>query len=180
MMKTGCINEQIVLIKRDRGGNMLLKKIEIRNVRKIKQAEIEFHGKGLQVIQGLNKSGKSTIGQAIALTLGGVKDVVPGMIKLGENKAEVIAYTDDGLKIRTTIDKQVRQEISTLNEKLGHYEKVSGGVRSFLDSIRSGLEAPFAIKDWTDEDVIELIKERCGVSDDIEKLDKEIKSLEEE
>ena len=47
------------------GDNMLLKKIEIKNVRKIKQAEIEFHGKGLQVIQGLNKSGKSTIGYSI-------------------------------------------------------------------------------------------------------------------
>lgn len=180
MMKTGCINEQIVLIKRDRGGNMLLKKIEIRNVRKIKQAEIEFHGKGLQVIQGLNKSGKSTVGQAIALTLGGVKDAVPGMIKLGESKAEVVAYTNDGLKIRTTIDGQVKQEVSSLNEKSGYYEKVSGGVRTFLDSIRSGLEAPFSMKDWTDEDVIELIKERSGVSEKIEKIDKEIKMLEEE
>jgi len=160
---------------------MLLKKIEIRNLRKIKQAEIEFHGKSVQVIQGLNKSGKSTIGQAIALTLGGVKDVSPGMIKLGENEAEVIAYTDDGLKIRTVINEdKVNQDVSRLNESTGRYAKVSGGVRAFIDSIRGKLEAPFAMKDWTDEAIIELIKERSGVGDVIEELDKEIKALEEE
>lgn len=160
---------------------MLLKRIEIRNLRKIKQAEIEFHGETVQVIQGLNKSGKSTIGQAIALTLGGVKEVSPGMIKLGENEAEVIAYTDDGLKIRTVINEdKVNQDVSRLNESSGRYAKVSGGVRAFIDSIRSNLEAPFAIKDWTDEAIIELIKERSGVGDVIENLDEEIKALEEE
>lgn len=165
----------------ERGRYMLLKRIEIRNLRKIKQAEIEFHGKSVKVIQGLNKSGKSTIGQAIALTLGGVKEVSPGMIKLGESEAEVIAYTDDGLKIRTVINEdKVNQDVSRLNESTGRYEKVSGGVRAFIDSIRSNLEAPFAIKDWTDEAIIELIKERSGVGNIIEELDKEIKSLEEE
>ena len=160
---------------------MLLKRIEIRNLRKIKQAEIEFHGKTVQVIQGLNKSGKSTIGQAIALTLGGVKEVSPGIIKLGENEAEVIAYTDDGLKIRTIINEdKVNQDVSILNESSGRYAKVSGGVRAFIDSIRSNLEAPFAIKDWTDEAIIELIKERSGFGDVIENLDEEIKALEEE
>lgn len=160
---------------------MLLKRIEIRNLRKIKQAEIEFHGKSVQVIQGLNKSGKSTIGQAIALTLGGVKEVSPGMIKLGENEAEVIAYTDDGLKIRTIINEnKVNQDVSRLNESSGRYARVSGGVRAFIDSIRSNLETPFAIKDWTDEAIIELIKERSGMGDVIENLDEEIKVLEEE
>ena len=163
---------------------MLLKKIEIRNVRKIKQAEIEFHGKGLQIIQGLNKSGKSTIGQAIALTLGGIKEATPGMIKLGETEAEVIAYTDDGLKIKTSINEnrkqKINQDITLLNENTGRYTKMSSGVRSFLDSIRSNLESPFSIKDWTDEDVIEIIKERSGVNDAIEVLDEEIKALEEE
>ena len=162
---------------------MLLKRIEIRNVRKIKQAEIEFYGKGLQVIQGLNKSGKSTIGQAIALTLGGIKEVTPGIIKLGESKAEVVAYTDDGLKIKTSIQdngsQKVSQDVSCFNEETNKYIKVSGGVRAFLDSITSNLESPFSIKDWTDEDVIELIKERCGVKEIIEKIDSEIKEIEE-
>jgi len=182
-----CSHSPFLQNRKDKGRNkerekyMLLKRIEIRNLRKIKQAEIEFHGKTVQVIQGLNKSGKSTIGQAIALTLGGVKEVSPGIIKLGENEAEVIAYTDDGLKIRTIINEdKVNQDVSILNESSGRYAKVSGGVRAFIDSIRSNLEAPFAIKDWTDEAIIELIKERSGFGDVIENLDEEIKALEEE
>jgi len=133
---------------------MLLKKIEIRNVRKIKQPEVEFHGAGLQVIQGLNKSGKSTIGQAIALSLGGVKEAVPGMIQLGESEAEVIAYTDDGLKIKTSIkgegSQKINQDVALFNAHTGKYTKVSSGVRTFLDSIRSNLEAPFAIISYVD------------------------------
>ncbi|QEJ95781.1 AAA family ATPase [Treponema phagedenis] len=158
---------------------MLLKNIEIRNVRKIKQAEIEFHGAGVQVIQGLNKSGKTTIAQSIALTLGGSKDFVPGMISAGEEQAEIIAYTDDELKIRTLIGEKVTQDVSQLDELTGRYAKVSGGVRAFLDSIRSGLEMPFAIKDWTDESIIELLKERTGTSEKIALIDEELKRLEE-
>jgi DNA repair ATPase RecN len=82
---------------------MLLKRIEIRNVRKIKQADIDFHGPGLQVIQGKNKSGKSTLAQSIALTLEGTKALNPGIITHGEEQAEIIAFTDDGLQIKTVI-----------------------------------------------------------------------------
>jgi len=159
---------------------MLLKKIEIRNVRKIKQAEIEFHGAGVQVIQGLNKSGKTTIAQSIALTLGGAKDFVPGMISAGEEQAEIIAYTDQELKIRTVIGSKVTQEVARLDEATGHYAKVSGGVRTFLDSIRSGLEMPFSMKDWTDEAIVELLKERTGTTEKIAIIDEELKRLEEE
>ena len=140
---------------------MLLQRLEIRNMRKIKQAEIEFHGAGVQVIQGLNKSGKTTIAQSIALTFGGTKELVPGTITHGEESAEIIAYTNTGLKIRTVVKDGAKQEVSRLNDA-GRYTKVSGGVRAFLDSLRSGLEAPYTMKDWTDAAVIELLKERIG------------------
>ncbi|MDR1046625.1 MAG: AAA family ATPase, partial [Treponema sp.] len=82
---------------------MLLKRLEIRNMRKIKQADVEFHGPGPQVIQGANEAGKSTLAQSIALTLEGPKAFNPGMITHGEEQAEIIAYTDDGLQIKTII-----------------------------------------------------------------------------
>ncbi|MGP1594863.1 MAG: AAA family ATPase [Treponema sp.] len=81
-------------------------------MRKIKQADIEFHGSGVQVIQGMNKSGKTTVAQSIALTLNGAKSCVPGMITSGEEKAEIIAYTDNGLKIRTVVTDTVKQDVS--------------------------------------------------------------------
>ena len=158
---------------------MLLKKIELYNMRKIKQADIEFHGAGVQVIQGVNKSGKTTIAQSIALTLGGAKSFVPGMITSGAEQAEVIAYTDDGLKIRTVVTDTVKQEVSQLGTT-GRYAKVTGGTRTFLESLCSGLEMPFAIKDWTDEAIIDLLKDRVGITEKIAAIDTATKALEEE
>lgn len=158
---------------------MLLKKIELYNMRKIKQADIEFHGSGVQVIQGMNKSGKTTVAQSIALTLNGAKSCVPGMITSGEEKAEIIAYTDDGLKIRTVVTDTVKQDVSRLGTS-GRYAKVSGGTRAFLESLCSGLEMPFAIKDWTDEAIIDLLKNRVGITQKIADIDAADKALEEE
>jgi DNA repair exonuclease SbcCD ATPase subunit len=161
---------------------MFLKRLEIRNVRKIKQADIEFHGPGLQVIQGMNKSGKTTIAQSIALTLEGPKSFVPGMIAHGEEQAEVVAYTDDGLQIRTIIkDTQkdgVKQTVSHFDESMGRYVNLSGGVRSFLDSIRSGLEMPWSLRNLTDAKIIEILKDRAGVSEEIAGIDAQIKDKE--
>jgi hypothetical protein len=157
---------------------MLLKRIEIRNVRKIKQADIDFHGPGLQIIQGANKAGKSTFAQSIALTLEGSKAFTPGMITHGEEQAEIIAFTDDGLQIKTSIKSSVKQTVSRFNEDLGRYMSVSGGVREFLNSIRSGLEMPWALRRMTDAQIVEILKNRAGVSDKIEKIDNEIKAKE--
>jgi len=156
----------------------LLKRIEIRNLRKIKQADIDFHGPGLQIIQGANKAGKSTIAQSIALTFEGPKSYTPGMITDGESHAEIIAYTDDGLQIKTSIKDTVKQSISQYNEDLQRYAAVSGGVREFLNSLRSGLEMPWALRSKTDAQIIETLKDRAGVSAKIAQIDNEIKNKE--
>jgi chromosome segregation ATPase len=150
---------------------MLLKRLEIRNVRKIKQAEIDFHGPGLQIIQGLNESGKTTIAQCIAMSMDGPKSFVKGMITQGEEQAEIIEYTDDGLKIRTIISDSVKQTVARLDDSTNRYVNVSGGVRNFLDSICSGLEMPWSMRDMTDAQIIELLKERCGISEKIAEID---------
>jgi len=157
---------------------MLIKRLEIRNYRKIKQADIDFHGPGLQIIQGPNKAGKSTIAQSLALSFEGPKAFNPGMITNGEEQAEVIAYTDDGLQIKTVIKDSVKQTVSQFNETSKRYAAVSGGVRSFLDSIRSGLEMPWAMRDLTDAKIIEILKERTGVSQKIAEIDAAIKDKE--
>jgi DNA repair exonuclease SbcCD ATPase subunit len=157
---------------------MFLKKLEIRNVRKIKQADIEFHGPGLQVIQGKNKSGKTSIAQSIALTLEGPKSFNPGIITRGEEQAEVIAYTDDGLQIKTSIKESVKQTVSRFDEGMGRYMGVSGGVRAFLDSLRSGLEMPWALRNMTDAKIIEILKDRAGISQKIAGIDARIKDKE--
>jgi hypothetical protein len=161
---------------------MLLKRIEIRNLRKIKQADIDFHGPGLQIIQGANKAGKSTIAQSIALTFEGPKSYTPGMITDGESHAEIIAYTDDGLQIKTsikdTVKDTVKQSIAKYNDDLQRYAAVSGGVREFLNSLRSGLEMPWALRSKTDAQIIEILKDRAGVSAKIDQIDCEIKDKE--
>ncbi|WP_461246540.1 AAA family ATPase [Treponema sp. R6D11] len=156
----------------------LLKRIEIRNLRKIKQADIDFHGPGLQIIQGANKAGKSTIAQSIALTFEGPKSYTPGMITDGESHAEIIAYTDDGLQIKTSIKDTVKQSIAKYNDDLQRYAVVSGGVREFLNSLRSGLEMPWALRTKTDAQIIEILKDRAGVSAKIDQIDCEIKDKE--
>jgi len=160
----------------------LIKRIEIRDMRKIKCADIDFHGPGLQIIQGANKSGKTTLAQCIALTFEGPKAFTPGMITHGEERAEIIAYTDDGLQIKTSIKDtakdSVKQTVSRFNDDLQRYMAVPGGVREFLNSIRSGLEMPWALRKKTDAQIIEILKDRAGVSEKIEKIDIEIKDKE--
>lgn len=155
---------------------MLLKRLEIRNVRKVKQADIEFHGAGAQEIVGRNGSGKTTIAQSISLTLNGPKAFTPGMITEGAESAEIIAYTDDGLKIRTIIGETVKQDV--YRAEGDRYTKVTGGVREFLNSIRSGLETPWEMKDMTDEKIINLLKDRYGISAKITEIEARIKQKE--
>jgi DNA repair exonuclease SbcCD ATPase subunit len=159
---------------------MLLKRLEIRNIRKVKQADIDFHGPGLQIIQGMNESGKTTIAQCIALSLEGPKSFTPGMITHGEEQAEIMAYLDgeQDLKIRTVISDSVKQTVSKRDETSGKYAALSGGVRSFIDSIRSGLEMPWAMKDMTDARIIEILKDRAGITQEIAEIDAAIKDKE--
>ena len=97
------------------------------------------------------------------------------MITDGEEQAEIIAFTDDGLQIRTSIKGTVKQTVSRLNENLGRYVTVSGGVREFLNAIRSGLEMPWALRSMTDAQIIEVLKNRAGVSDKVQEIDSRIK-----
>jgi uncharacterized protein YhaN len=154
---------------------MLLKRLEIRNVRKIKQADVDFHGPGLHVIQGPNKSGKSTFVQAIALAMEGTKAFTPGMITDGESQAEIVAFTDDGLQIKTIVKDTVKQTVSRLDDTSGRYVGLSGGVREFLNSIRSGLEMPWALRSMTDAQIIEILKNRAGISDRIQDIDNKLR-----
>jgi DNA repair exonuclease SbcCD ATPase subunit len=156
---------------------MLLKQLEIMNCRKIRQAIVEFHGPGLQVIQGINQSGKTTIAQCIALSLEGPKAFTKGMIAIGEETAEVIATTDSELKIRTVIQNTIKQTVFKKNEA-GKYAAISGGVRAFLDSLRSGLEMPWSMKDMTDAKIIEILKDRSGLTQKITEIDTAIKDKE--
>jgi predicted ATP-dependent endonuclease of OLD family len=157
---------------------MLLKQLEIMNCRKIRQAIIEFHGPGLQVIQGVNQCGKTTVAQCIAMTLDGPASFVPGMITNGEAQAEIIAYTDDGLKIQTQIKESVKQTAFKLDEATGKYLQVSSGVRTFLNSIRSGLEMPWSLRDMSDEEIINILKDRTGTTEAIAKIDLDTKDKE--
>ncbi|GHV89895.1 hypothetical protein AGMMS50268_03980 [Spirochaetia bacterium] len=159
---------------------MLLKELEILNCRKIKQAAIQFHGPGLQIIKGQNGSGKSSIVQAIQLTLEGTKAYTPGMISFGETQMEIIAKTDNELKIQTKITgDSVKQKVSRFDEESGRYVEVSGGVRTFIEGVRSGFEMPWAMRDMTDAKIIEILKDRAGITEqinqiDVDKKDKEV------
>jgi DNA repair exonuclease SbcCD ATPase subunit len=159
---------------------MLLKRLEIRNVRKVKQADIDFHGPGLQIIQGMNQSGKTTIAQCIALSLEGPKSFTPGMITHGEEQAEIMAYIggEQELKIRTVISDSVKQTVSKRDETSGKYATLSGGVRTFIDSIRSGLEMPWTMRDMADARIIEILKDRAGITQKIAEIDAAIKDKE--
>ena len=158
---------------------MLLKELQILNCRKIKQATIQFLGPGLQVISGPNKAGKSTIAQAIQLTMEGPRAFNPGIITLGESQGEILAVTDDGLKIRTQISSdKVKQTVSKFDETAGRYTAVSGGVREYLNSIRSGLELPWSMRELTDAKIVEILKERTGTSQRIAEIDAALKDKE--
>jgi DNA repair exonuclease SbcCD ATPase subunit len=157
---------------------MFLKKLEIRNMRKVRQAAIEFYGPGLQIIQGINQSGKTTVAQCIAIALDGPASFTPGMITMGEEQAEIAAYTDDGIQIKTVIKDTPKQTVYRMDETAGRYVVVSGGVRAFLNSIRSGLEMPWGLKDMTDARIIEILKDRTGTTAAIAEIDAVIKEME--
>ena len=58
------------------------------------------------------------------------------------------------------------------------YTKVTGGVREFLNSIRSGLETPWEMKDMTDEAIISLLKDKCGISAKVAEVEAKTKQKE--
>jgi len=157
---------------------MLLKELHISNCRKIRQASVFFHGPGTQVIEGANMSGKSTVAQAIALTMNGPSAFTPGMISKGEDEAEIVAITDDGLKVRTILSKTVRQTAQKYDEGLRRHINVSGGVRAFLDSLCSGLEQPWSLRDSTDAEIAEALMERSGATEKLKTLDMRLSGLE--
>jgi hypothetical protein len=128
----------------------------------------------------MNQSGKTTIAQSIALTMEGPKAFTSGMITTGEEQAEIIAYLagEQELKIRTVIGGSVKQTVSRKDKATGNYTAVSGGVRAFLDSIRSGLEMPWTMRDMTDARIIEALKERTGITAKITAIDAAIKDKE--
>jgi hypothetical protein len=94
------------------------------------------------VIEWTNRRGKTTVAQAIAIAMNGAKDFVPGMITHGQEAAEIIAFTDNELNIRTVMGENVKRTVSQYDESLGRYVNVAGGVCAFLASICSGLEQP--------------------------------------
>ena len=156
----------------------MFRKLEIRNIRKLKEVDIEFLGPGLRLIQGPNQAGKSTLAQCILLAMEGPNALTPGMITRGEEQAEIVAYTDDGLQIKTVIQDKVKQTVSRFDDTANKYVAVSGGVRTFLDSIRSGLEMPWAMRDLTDARIIEILKERTGISKKIDEIDAALRDKE--
>jgi hypothetical protein len=123
-------------------------------------------------------NGKTTLAQTIALTINGAKDYRPGMISRREEKAEIIAYTDDGLKIRTVLTDTAKQSVQRYNDGLRRFTDVSSGVRTFLNSICSGLEMLWLLRDMTDAKIIELLKNRCGIESKIAHIDSELKEKE--
>jgi hypothetical protein len=82
------------------------------------------------------------------------------------------------LKIRTVISDSVKQTVSKKDETSGKYAALSGGVRTFIDSIRSGLEMPWAMRDMTDARIIEILKDRAGITQKIAEIDAAIKDKE--
>jgi chorismate mutase len=55
---------------------------------------------------------------------------------------------------------------------------LSGGVRAFIDSIRSGLEMPWSMREMSDAEIIECLKKRSGVSQKIAEIDAELQEKE--
>jgi hypothetical protein len=102
------------------------------------------------------------------------------MITHGEEQAEIMAYLEgeQELKIRTVIAESVKQTVSKKDETSGKYAALSGGVRTFIDSIRSGLEMPWAMRDMTDAKIVEVLKDRAGITQKIAEIDAAIKEKE--
>jgi hypothetical protein len=68
--------------------------------------------------------------------------------------------------------------VQKYNEGLRRFVDVAGGVRAFLNSICSGLEMPWTLRDMPDAKIIELLKNRCGIEDKIAAIDGGIKEKE--
>jgi hypothetical protein len=72
----------------------------------------------------------------------------------------------------------VKQVVSRLDPVTGKYAPLSGGVRAFIDGIRSGLEMPWSMRDMTDAEIIERLKKRSGVAQKIAEIDAATKEKE--
>lgn len=83
--------------------NMKLKSIKLRNFRRFKNLELNFH-KQLTVISGGNASGKSTVLDAIAISVGAFPSFFDGMSNYEVKKEDVRFVITKGRGMKTIVN----------------------------------------------------------------------------
>lgn len=137
---------------------MKLVQLNIKNVKKIKAAEIK-PADNTVVITGKNAAGKSTILDSIAMALGG-KDQVPGEpIRHGQSKGEIVAKLDDLIIERTFTKKGTKLKVTTPKGV-----PVTGGPQKALDERIGKLSFdPLAFMRKKPDERAAIVRELAGV-----------------
>ena len=79
--------------------------LESENVMRIKAVHIQPNGRNVVIIGGDNANGKSSVLQSIAMLFGGAAEIPETPVRVGEEKAKIIAKLDNGIVVRRTFTK---------------------------------------------------------------------------
>ena len=147
--------------------------LQIENLRKIKFFESEFTKSGLIQIRGKNAQGKTTILDAFEMLLKGKKSIPSDVVSHGKDKAKIVGHVGEYIIERVIGDKNKLK----ITNKDGL--SLANKPQAFLDTLINELTfdpKPFLQK--TPDQKLHFLMDLLEL--DFEKVDSEIKELEQE
>ena len=151
---------------------MSIKKLTVRNIKKISFAEIEPESEVVE-IHGKNAQGKTSILQAIMMAFGGKTEFGEMPIKEGEERAEIVVEKDD-MKI---IRKLKRVQGGSIATQLAVMDKSGNVIRrpqEFLDkALGSAMLDPTEFVSMSSKERRVALQEALGIKQDFDELDME-------
>lgn len=151
-----------------------LVRMQVKDLGVVKEVAVDFVP-GINVFQGENGQGKSTLLNAVKFAFEGKRSIPEGIIRRGSDRAEIMVETTD-----FTVDLQIYDGKNGQTPKLIVKRNgfVKGGPQEFLNGILAEFADPREIALMKPEDVFALLMRYAKI--DVSDIEKEIAELREE
>lgn len=140
---------------------MRLLSLETENVKRTKLIRFKPR-KGVNVVRGKNKNGKTSLLDSVEYLLGGTKTHPPQVIREGENEAHVVGETEDFIAIRRWWKGADGEEKTELELRAKEGGKLKSP-QAILDKLFSGTFSATAFQELKPDKQLEVLRKLTGV-----------------
>lgn len=152
---------------------MRLLSLETENVKRTKLVRFKPR-KGVNVVRGKNKNGKTSLLDSVEYLFGGTKTHPPRVIREGENEAHVVAETEEFIALRRWWKGTDGSEKTELELRAKEGGKLKSP-QAILDKLFSGTFSATAFQELPPPKQLEVLRRLTGV--DTTELDASFKRL---